>query len=119
MNDQQINKIIEDSYDESKEEGLRTFVSDFYGRTLRSSAVAAWAIGLLFVALSIFSAVRFFDTDETQQQIMYGVLFLAGVQGLVLTKIFSWQMIHRHGIKRDLKRLELRLVELSAAVKSR
>ena len=48
---------------------------------------------------------------------MYAVLFLVGVHGVDLMKIFAWQMAHRRNLKRDLKRLELRVVELSEALK--
>lgn len=117
MNDEQIKKIIEDSYDESKEEGLRSMAAEFYSRRLRSSAVTAWIGGLMFFALSSFGATQFFRTDEIQKQIMYAVIFIVGLQGIMLMKIFSWQMIHRNSIKRDLKRLELRVVELSETLK--
>ncbi|MDO8679462.1 MAG: hypothetical protein Q7R30_12975 [Acidobacteriota bacterium] len=119
MNDQQIKRIIEDSYDESKEEGLSSIVSDFYSRKLLSTAIAAWVGGIMFLALSIFSAAQFFKSGETQQQIMYAVLFIVGMQGVVMMKIFAWQMVHRHSIKRDIKRLELRVVELCEALKTR
>lgn len=119
MNDEQIKRIIEDSYDESKEKGLRSMVTDFYSRELRSSAVAAWACGIVCVALAVFGAVQFFKTDETKWQIMYAALFMTGALGVVMMKIFAWQMVHRHSIKRDIKRLELRIVELSDALKTK
>lgn len=119
MSNEQIRKIIEDSYDESKEEGLRSIVRDFYSRKLRSSAVLVWVVGIPFVALAVYSAVQFFQTDQTKWQIMYAVLFLVGVHGVDLMKIFAWQMVHRHSIKRNLKRLELRIAELSEALKAR
>ena len=36
-----------------------------------------------------------------------------------LMKIFAWQMMHRHSIRRDLRRLEPSLAELSGMLKSR
>lgn len=118
MNDKQIKRIIEDSYDESKEEGLRSMVRDFYSRKLLSSAIVGWVGGMVFIALAVFSAVQFFKTDEIKWQLVYAVLFIVGVHGVALMKIFAWQMIHRHSIKRDIKRLELRVAELSEALKS-
>jgi hypothetical protein len=35
-----------------------------------------------------------------------------------MIKVFAWQMIHRNNIKREIKRLELRIVELGQIVKS-
>jgi hypothetical protein len=38
---------------------------------------------------------------------------------MAIMKIFAWQMIHRNSIKREIKRLELRIAELSEMVKSK
>jgi hypothetical protein len=116
MNNETINKIIEDSYDESKEDGLRSMVRDFYSRKLLSSAIAGWVGGLVFTGLAIFGAVELFKTDQIQRQLMYAALFIVGMHGIFMMKIFSWQMVHRLGIKRDIKRLELRVAELSEAL---
>lgn len=33
-------------------------------------------------------------------------------------KIFAWEMVHRHSIKREIKRLALRVAELSETLKA-
>ena len=119
MNDERIKKIIEDSYDESKEEGLRSIVRDFYSRRLMSSAILAWIVAIVFIGMAVYSAIQFFKTDQTQWQILYAVLFIVGVHELDVIRIFAWQMVHRHSIKRDLKRLELRVAELTETLKVR
>jgi hypothetical protein len=50
---------------------------------------------------------------------MYAALFIYGANSVGLMKIFGWQMIHRRSIRSDLKRLELRMAELSEMLKSR
>ncbi len=35
------------------------------------------------------------------------------VQGISLMKTFAWEVIHRNSIKREIKRLELRIVEMA------
>ena len=119
MNDERIKKIIEDSYDESKEEGLRSIVRDFYSRRLMSSAILAWIVAIVFIGMAVYSAIQFFKTDQTQWQSLYAVLFIVGVHELDVIRIFAWQMVHRHSIKRDLKRLELRVAELTETLKVR
>ncbi len=42
-----------------------------------------------------------------------------GALSVGLMKIFEWQIIHRFSIKRDLKRLELRVAALSQMLESR
>jgi hypothetical protein len=95
MDDEQIKKIIEGKYDEPQ----------------------IWAWAILFVAGAVFSAIQFFKNVEIQSQIMYAVLFLSCCQFMGLMKIFAWQMIHRNGLKREIKRLELRIAELSETMK--
>jgi len=119
MNNETIKKIVEDSYDESKEEGLRSIVRDFYTRKLMSSIILVWTLGILFVGLAVFSAIRFFHTDQIQQQIMYAALFIVGLHELGLIKTFAWQMAHRRNLKREIKRLELRVMELGETLKGR
>ena len=119
MSDEIIKKIIEDNYDESKEEGLRSIVRDFYSRRMLSTAIVVWGLGLLFFTVAVYSAIQFFKVDQIKGQIMYAVLFICGTHGIGLMKIFSWEMIHRHSIKREIKKLELRIVELNEALKSK
>ena len=57
-----------------------------------------------------------FPVGGVKEQIMFAVLFLCGVQMIALIKIFAWQMIHRNGIKREIKRLEIRIANLTNKV---
>ena len=59
------------------------------------------------------------SAKQTKHQIMYAVIFGLFVEGIALMKIFAWQMLARNSVKREIKRLELRIAELNEAVKSR
>ena len=115
MTDEQIRRILEESqeYEDVREGSLRTMLGDFYNRKMLSTALFVWMWAMLVVAGAVFCAVRFLNTSETRYQIMFAALFVCCVQFLALTKIFAWQMIHRNGILREVKRLELRLAELA------
>ena len=119
MNDEQIKKIIEDSYDASREEGILSMARDFYSRQMRSIAIMVWVWGIVFIALAAYCAIQFFKTDQTQRQILWAALFIVGTHGLGLMKSFAWETVHRHSIKRDIKGLELRVTELSELLKAR
>lgn len=120
MNEQEIKKIIEDTeqYDKTKEYSLLGMVGDFYTRKMLSMVIFVWSMGILFMAGAIYSGIEFFKTESTQYQIMYAVIFMTLIQWVGLLKTFAWQLIHRNSIKRNLKRLELRIAELSQVVKS-
>ena len=118
MNDEQIKKIIEGAYEEPQEDTIWSMVRDFYNRRMLSMVVFIWAWGLVIMAVTIYSGIKFFAVDQTKSQIMYAAIFICGCQFIALMKIFAWQLIHRNSIKREIKRLELRIAELTEAVKS-
>jgi hypothetical protein len=119
MDDEQIKKIVEDTYDESKEDTLWSMARDFYSRSMLSTAILVWVCGIIFFAGAVYSGIQFFGTDQTKCEIMYAAIFICCIHGIGWMKIFAWVMMQRHGIKREIKRLELRIAELSEAVKGR
>jgi len=116
MNNEEIRKIIDDVYDDSREDSIRSMIGDFYSRRMRSTAILTWAVGLLFFAGAIYTGIRFFGADQTRDQIMYAAGFLCCVYLVGLMKIFAWQMLQRNSIKREVKRLELRIAELAGTL---
>ena len=111
MNDEQKNKMVVETYDEAKDDTLRSMISEFYSMKMLSIVIFVWATGLIYIALAIFSGIRFLKTDQVKFQIMYAVIFICCVQFVVLLKIFSWQIIHKNSIKKEIKRLELRIAK--------
>ena len=111
-----IRKILDDTYDDSREDSIRTMIGDFYSRKMLSVAVLVWFWGIVFFVGAGYSAMKFFETDETQLQIMYATVFVCLVQFMGLMKVFAWQMIARNSIKREVKRLEIRIAELTKSL---
>ena len=119
MNEEHIRKIIEDTYDESKEDKIWSMVKDFYNRRMVSFVVLVWTFGIAFFAGAVYCGIQFFKAEQTKHQIMYSAIFICFVLGIGSMKTFAWQMIHRNNIKREIKRLELRIAALTEAVKSK
>lgn len=119
MNDQEIQQIFEETYDESRENTISSMLKDFYNKRMLSIVIVLWAWGLLFCAGAVYSAIQFFKDIEMKSQLMYVAIFLCCCQFLGLIKVFAWQIIHRNGLRREIKRLELRVAQLSETVKSR
>lgn len=109
MSDEQIRRIIDDSYDESKEEGLRAMARDWFSRRMLSTVLFVWAWTIPVIVLAIYSAIQFFKADQTREQIMYAALFIVSAQFVGGMKILAWQTIHRRSIARHLKQVELRV----------
>jgi len=119
MNDEQIKKIIDGTYEGPREDTIWSMVGDFYNRRMLSIVIVIWVWVLIFIAGAVYCAVQFFNNVETKSQIMYASLFVCCWYLLGLMKIFAWQMIHRNSLKREIKRLELRVAELNETVKNK
>lgn len=118
MNEKQIQKIITDTYEESKEDTLRGMIGDFYNRKNSSSIALVWVFAIIIILLSVYCGTAFFKAEDTRMQIMYATIFIVLMESLNIIKIFAWLIVHRNGIKREIKRLELRIAELNETVKS-
>ena len=119
MNDEQLKKIIEDTYDDSKEDSLFSMVGQLYSRRMFSSFIVHAAYSLPFAAGVVFCGIKFFKTDQTQFHIMYAAIFVCCIQVCIFSKAKYWQMLHKINISREIKRLELRIAELNETVKNK
>ena len=117
MNEAQIQKMMNDTYEQTKEDTLRGMIKEFYNSRMRSIVIIVWGFALLFIAGAVYSGVMFFKTDQVKSLIMFATIFLVCAHWIDLMKIFAWQMIHKNSIKREIKRLELRIAELAQTVK--
>ena len=119
MDQEQIKKIIEDTYDDSKEDTLLSMVGQLYSRKMFSSFIVHVAYSSVFIVLAVFCGIKFFQTQQVQYQIMYAVIFVCCIEFVILRKNIYWQMLHRNSISREIKRLEIRIAELNETVKNK
>jgi hypothetical protein len=117
MNDEEIKRMIDNTYDDVKEDTLRASVKYFYGRKMQWTAIGFSIYCTVFYVLGILSAVLFFYADETKYQIMFAALFLFLMQRSALIKTIGWQGMNKHSIKREITRLEIRIAELNQTLK--
>ena len=113
--DDDIRKVLageETLYDLEREEGIfRQMVGIFRGK-MRWMAVVATVESLVFVVLIVLAAIEFFHTDDTKWQIFYATSVLLLGMLLLLVKLWGWMQMNRYSIQREIKRLELRILEL-------
>ena len=119
MDDEQIKRIIEDTYDDSKKDSYWTLVKDFYSRRMLWLAILVWAWVLIFLVPTVFSAIMFFMSDQTKYQIMHATIFTCCIACIGFIKVFAQLMLHKVGIRREIKRLEIRIAELTQVVKDK
>lgn len=100
-------------YDEAHDNTIQAMLSEFYNRKMTSIVVLVLGMGVTFMGAGILSLFLFFRTEDIKLQIFYAVMFLMFMQFLGMMKVFAWQMIHRNSLKREIKRLEIRLQDIS------
>jgi len=121
MNEEEIKKIIDspEEYDELKEESYVSWAKFWFTRTQRWAIILVFVHFFFFLALAILSGILFLISDTTKYQIMYAAFFICLLLIGYLIKVFAWIMVSRNSIRRDIKRLELRIAELSETVKNK
>ena len=106
MNDEQVKKMSEDTCDESKEDTFCSMGRDLYNKKNLATLIWVWGNSLVFLALAIFSGIKFFMTDQTKYQIMYAAIFICCIQVIILAKIVCWQTMHKNRLRREIKELK-------------
>lgn len=120
MNDEQIRKIVDgpDVFD-FEEGNYLNLVKEFFSRRMRLIATIFFVHFFFFLALAIVSGVLFLQADHTKHQIMYAAFFVCSVLVAYAGKIYTWTVGGSYIIKREMKRLELRIAELNETLKSK
>ncbi len=119
MDEKEIRKIIEDTYDDSREDTLLSMVGQLYSKQMFPSFIVHFVYSVPFLAGAIYCGIKFFKTDQSQFQLMYAAIFVCCVQGIIFSKAKYWQMLHKNNISREIKRLELRIADLTETVKNK
>jgi len=120
MDREQIKKIIDspEEYDDSKEESYISWARFWFKSSQRWAIILVFAHFFFYLALAIISGILFLISDTTKYQIMYAAFFVCLFLIAYLIKVFAWVMVSRNSIKREIKRLELRIAELNESLKS-
>ena len=116
MNEEELKKLINDSYDQTKEETLGNIIKTFYSKKLRCIAIIVWGWALLAMASIVVSVVFFILTDQTKLQIMWAAVFICSFTFIGFVKEMAWSMVNKHLLSREIKRLELEIAQLSQKI---
>ena len=118
MDREQIKKIIDstDTYDETRAETVYAWLRDGFGRQMRWVMICVYVQYIILIVPTVYSAIAFFATDRVESKILHATIFLFGNLWIGFVSVFGWVMMQRPRMSREIKRLELRIVELSEAI---
>lgn len=73
-------------------------------------------ITLIFFGLFIYCTINFFDTNDTNELIKWGMGSIVFIIGMSMLKVFAWMQMDKNALLRELKRLELQVSSLSSKI---
>jgi hypothetical protein len=119
--DDDLEKIINDleGFDEKREGTALGVLTEFYSRKFLSTSIIVWANALVMMGVAVLCAVLFFRTDIVKEEILYATIFMGAFIWIAGIKTYAWMAINRNSIAREVKRLEIRVVELGRAIEQR
>ena len=79
--------------------------------------VIANAVMVLFFAMTVYSAIRFFGAETTRTQIAWSVGFLTSNMVVAMMKLWFWMQMDKNTVIREVKRLELQVATLAGIIK--
>ena len=92
--------------------------STFHGE-MKKYAIITWCFLLFSVIIAVGCFVAFDIVTTTKYQLLFMTLFSVAIMQTVLMKLWYWLMWNRYSIVREVKRLELRIVELTETLGKR
>lgn len=69
---------------------------------------------LIVFGLLIYCVIQFFNTDVTNELIKWSLAIITGLLMISMLKMFLWMQMDKNSIKREIKRLELQVSNLSS-----
>ena len=116
-----IDKLIKETlteeearfYDELDEQNLFQMLGGVYRGTNSWVVILTNIIQLVFFGLFIYCAIRFFEVEQTNDLIKWGLFGSLALFAQSMLKLFTWMQMDKKAIIREIKRLELQVSSLA------
>ncbi len=98
--------------DPMTEEGWFEMLSQVFRGRRRWLNAHGVIVSIVFFALMIYCAVRFFDAQDTRSMIAWATGFLFCNLAVAMLKLWFWMEMQKNTVLREVKRLELQVLRL-------
>ena len=113
-----LDRKIQEALQGSSQEGnvaeeqnvAEELLTAFRGRNRWLNAFGA-LLTFAFFGVAIWGIVEFFDADNVREQIAWGGLCLVAMMFVGFLKVYFWMEMHTNRILREVKRVELLLLQ--------
>jgi len=103
-------------YDAGRDETFRQMIAQTFKGKTRWMTIYAWVWAWGLTGVTVFAAVKMFLVDNTRELILYTALALVSASMVMFIKMWFWLLMNRNSIRREIKRLELRIAELASKI---
>ena len=90
-------------------------IETFRGRN-RWINIMAFCYTFAGLGVAVFAAYQFFQVDSPKAYILWATVFLWSAIWIAMLKIWFWLEMQKNSVIREVKRVELRLMQLSSQV---
>ena len=113
MSDEIVRRILGEMEDDSgREDSLRRMIASAFEARTRIYTILVGIVVVAALAIAVWVAILFFQTEVIRDMILYATLFNTCMLAIASVRLFLWQLLLRQGVIREIKRLELRVLEL-------
>jgi hypothetical protein len=117
----QFNEKLRGALEEANENSIaevRALVAQSFTGRAKWITIAGWAKTLVFLGIAILAAVQFFKTDAIRAMIAWATLFVVATSSMGIMIVMYWMQLNRNAVTREVKRLELAIMEASRLARS-
>ena len=97
-----------------EEQGMFEKVAETFRGKSRVLAMLTVFFRILIVGWGIYAVVQFFGTSEVEERILWSSVAIICVIIAGMLKLWFWMELNKNAVMREIKRLELQVVRLSA-----
>ena len=101
-------------YNELDEQNLFQMLGGIFKGKLGWLVVIMNIVIVIFFGLFVYCIIQFFETNNTNELIKWGLGSIVFLIGISMLKIFAWMQMDKNSIIRELKRLEFQVSILSS-----
>ncbi len=123
-NMEDIDKLIKETltqeeakfYDDLEEQNLLQMVHGIFSGKNSWLVIVMSIVQVVFFGFFIYCAIQFFNVEDTNDLIRWGVFGTLSLMASSMLKVFSWMQMDKKAIIREIKRLELQVSSLSGKI---
>ena len=101
-------------YDELEEQGICKKIGGLFKGKNAWFFIMMNVLNLISLGLAIYCIIQFFNAENTNDLIKWGMAFFFCAMMMSMLKLYAWMQMDKNSIIRELKRLEFQVSILSS-----